>query len=198
MVTSSCSWTSCTPSSALAGSATAAHARMDARGYHGRDAERMGRAQTGGSGGMDASNMLKPALARGLLRCCGATTMAEYRKVRRLRSPLAPAHTGPTTRSDAPTSQYIEKDAALARRFQPVLVTEPSVEDAISILRGRTCAAAALLWWCAGRLAYADRVCPQSRTATRSTMACASRMRRSCRRPCTPSATSLTASCPTR
>ncbi|MDA8174065.1 MAG: ATP-dependent chaperone ClpB [Nitrospiraceae bacterium] len=62
-------------------------------------------------GAMDASNMLKPALARGELRCIGATTVNEYRK-------------------------YIEKDAALERRFQPVMVKEPSVEDAISILRG--------------------------------------------------------------
>jgi len=62
-------------------------------------------------GAMDASNMLKPALARGELRCIGATTLDEYRK-------------------------HIEKDAALERRFQPVLVTEPSVEDTISILRG--------------------------------------------------------------
>lgn len=62
-------------------------------------------------GAMDASNMLKPALARGELHCVGATTLDEYRK-------------------------YIEKDAALARRFQPVLVGEPSVEDTISILRG--------------------------------------------------------------
>ena len=62
-------------------------------------------------GAMDASNMLKPALARGALRCVGATTLNEYRK-------------------------YIEKDAALERRFQPVLVKEPSVEDTISILRG--------------------------------------------------------------
>ncbi|MFH0726409.1 MAG: ATP-dependent chaperone ClpB [Pseudomonadota bacterium] len=62
-------------------------------------------------GAMDASNMLKPALARGTLRCVGATTLNEYRK-------------------------YIEKDAALERRFQPVLVTEPSVADTISILRG--------------------------------------------------------------
>ncbi|MFN2462633.1 MAG: ATP-dependent chaperone ClpB [Candidatus Dormibacteria bacterium] len=62
-------------------------------------------------GSMDASNMLKPALARGELRCIGATTLDEYRK-------------------------YIEKDAALERRFQPVLVDQPSVEDAISILRG--------------------------------------------------------------
>jgi ATP-dependent Clp protease ATP-binding subunit ClpB len=62
-------------------------------------------------GAMDASNMLKPALARGELHCIGATTLDEYRK-------------------------YIEKDAALARRFQPIYVTEPSVEDAISILRG--------------------------------------------------------------
>ncbi|WP_243319873.1 AAA family ATPase [Geothrix sp. SG200] len=63
------------------------------------------------SGGMDAANLLKPALARGELRCIGATTLDEYRK-------------------------HIEKDAALERRFQPVLVDEPSVEDAISILRG--------------------------------------------------------------
>src|SRR5579872_3770104 len=62
-------------------------------------------------GAMDASNMLKPALARGELRCVGATTLDEYRK-------------------------HIEKDAALARRFQPVFVNEPSVEDTISILRG--------------------------------------------------------------
>ena len=62
-------------------------------------------------GAMDASNMLKPALARGELRCVGATTLNEYRK-------------------------YIEKDPALERRFQPVVVREPSVEDTISILRG--------------------------------------------------------------
>ncbi|GAM17625.1 hypothetical protein SAMD00019534_008000 [Acytostelium subglobosum LB1] len=62
-------------------------------------------------GGMDASNMLKPQLARGDLHCVGATTTSEYRK-------------------------YIEKDPALARRFQSVLVTEPSVEDSISIMRG--------------------------------------------------------------
>ncbi len=62
-------------------------------------------------GAMDASNMLKPALARGDLRCVGATTLDEHRK-------------------------HIEKDAALARRFQPVFVAEPSVEDTISILRG--------------------------------------------------------------
>lgn len=62
-------------------------------------------------GAMDASNMLKPMLARGELRCIGATTLDEYR-------------------------QYIEKDPALERRFQPVLVDEPSVEDTISILRG--------------------------------------------------------------
>ncbi|MBW8856796.1 MAG: AAA family ATPase, partial [Bradyrhizobium sp.] len=62
-------------------------------------------------GAMDASNMLKPALARGELHCVGATTLDEYRK-------------------------HIEKDAALARRFQPVFVGQPSVEDAISILRG--------------------------------------------------------------
>ena len=62
-------------------------------------------------GSMDAGNMLKPMLARGELHCIGATTLNEYR-------------------------QYIEKDAALERRFQPVLVDEPSVEDTISILRG--------------------------------------------------------------
>ncbi|GIF26243.1 ATP-dependent Clp protease ATP-binding subunit ClpC [Actinoplanes tereljensis] len=65
----------------------------------------------GEGGGMDASNMLKPALARGQLRVVGATTLDEYRK-------------------------YIEKDAALARRFQPVLIGEPSVEDTVAILRG--------------------------------------------------------------
>ncbi len=64
-----------------------------------------------GQGGMDASNLLKPALARGELRCIGATTLDEYR-------------------------QYIEKDPALARRFQSVLVNEPDVASAISILRG--------------------------------------------------------------
>jgi ATP-dependent Clp protease ATP-binding subunit ClpB len=62
-------------------------------------------------GAMDASNLLKPALARGELHCVGATTLDEYRK-------------------------HVEKDAALARRFQPVFVGEPSVEDTISILRG--------------------------------------------------------------
>ena len=62
-------------------------------------------------GGIDASNMLKPALARGELRCIGATTPDEYRR-------------------------YIEKDAALARRFQPVTIDEPSADDAVSILRG--------------------------------------------------------------
>ncbi|WP_420960753.1 ATP-dependent chaperone ClpB [Brucella sp. IR073] len=62
-------------------------------------------------GAMDASNLLKPALARGELHCIGATTLDEYRK-------------------------YVEKDAALARRFQPVFVNEPTVDDTISILRG--------------------------------------------------------------
>jgi ATP-dependent Clp protease ATP-binding subunit ClpB len=65
----------------------------------------------GAEGAMDASNMLKPALARGELRCIGATTLDEYRK-------------------------HVEKDAALERRFQPVFVGEPALEDAISILRG--------------------------------------------------------------
>ncbi|KAK0361087.1 hypothetical protein LTR94_024715, partial [Friedmanniomyces endolithicus] len=64
-----------------------------------------------GDGAMDASNLLKPALARGELHCVGATTLDEYRK-------------------------HVEKDPALARRFQPVLVEEPSVEDTVSILRG--------------------------------------------------------------
>ncbi|MEG1428145.1 MAG: type VI secretion system ATPase TssH, partial [Oscillospiraceae bacterium] len=62
-------------------------------------------------GAMDAGNLLKPLLARGELHCIGATTLNEYR-------------------------QYIEKDAALERRFQPVLVGEPTVEDTIGILRG--------------------------------------------------------------
>ena len=68
-------------------------------------------AGAGGEGSMDAANLLKPALARGELRTIGATTLDEYRK-------------------------YIEKDAALERRFQPVFVAEPSVEDTIAILRG--------------------------------------------------------------
>ena len=62
-------------------------------------------------GAIDAANMLKPALARGELRCIGATTLNEYRK-------------------------YVEKDAALARRFQTVMVDQPSVDDTIAILRG--------------------------------------------------------------
>ncbi len=70
----------------------------------------VGTGQTG-QGGMDASNLLKPALARGLLHCIGATTLKEYKK-------------------------YIEKDAALERRFQKVMVPEPTPQDAISILRG--------------------------------------------------------------
>src|SRR6185312_15049521 len=65
----------------------------------------------GSEGAIDAANMLKPALARGELRCIGATTLSEYRK-------------------------YVEKDAALARRFQTVLVGEPTVDDTIAILRG--------------------------------------------------------------
>lgn len=69
----------------------------------------IGAGATGGS--MDAANILKPALARGDLRCIGATTLDEYQK-------------------------YIEKDAALERRFQKVLVEEPSIDDTISILRG--------------------------------------------------------------
>ena len=62
-------------------------------------------------GAMDAANLLKPLLARGVLRCIGATTLNEYR-------------------------QHVEKDAAFERRFQPVLVEEPSVADTVSILRG--------------------------------------------------------------
>jgi ATP-dependent Clp protease ATP-binding subunit ClpB len=99
-------------------------------------------------GAMDASNLLKPALARGELHCVGATTLDEYRK-------------------------HVEKDAALARRFQPVFVDEPTVEDTISILRGlkekyelhHGCASPMARWW---------------------------------RRPRCPTATSPTASCPTR
>ena len=64
-----------------------------------------------GDGAMDAANLIKPALARGELHCIGATTLDEYRK-------------------------YVEKDAALARRFQPLVVQEPTVEDTVSILRG--------------------------------------------------------------
>src|SRR5256714_15254038 len=65
----------------------------------------------GGEGAMDAANLLKPALARGELRCIGATTLDEYKK-------------------------RIEKDPALERRFQPVVVAPPTVEDTIAILRG--------------------------------------------------------------
>jgi ATP-dependent Clp protease ATP-binding subunit ClpC len=65
----------------------------------------------GAEGAIDASNMLKPALARGELQCIGATTLDEYRK-------------------------YIEKDGALERRFQPITVDPPSIEDAITILKG--------------------------------------------------------------
>ena len=100
-------------------------------------------------GSMDAGNILKPALARGALHAIGATTLDEYRK-------------------------YIEKDQALARRFQPVMVGEPSVEETISILRG-----------------IKDK-------STSSTIACASRTARwSLPRTC-PTATSPTASCQTR
>ena len=99
-------------------------------------------------GSMDASNMLKPALARGELRVIGATTIDEYRR-------------------------NIEKDAALERRFQPVLIDEPSVEETIEILEA-----------CA--------------TATRPTTASASARRRSWRPPSCRTATSATATCPTR
>ena len=100
-------------------------------------------------GAMDASNMLKPALARGELRAIGATTLNEYRK-------------------------YIEKDAALERRFQIVFVGEPNVEDTIAILRGL------------------------ERDATKFITACASKTRPSLRRPRCRIATSPTASCRTR
>jgi ATP-dependent Clp protease ATP-binding subunit ClpB len=99
-------------------------------------------------GAIDAGNMLKPALARGELHCIGATTLDEYRK-------------------------YIEKDAALERRFQKVLVDEPSVESTIAILRGL-----------------------QERTSC--TTASRSPTRPSSPRPSCRTATSPTASCPTR
>lgn len=71
----------------------------------------VGAGASGGESGLDAGNILKPMLARGELRCIGATTLAEYRK-------------------------YIEKDRALERRLQQVLIEEPSVIDTVSILRG--------------------------------------------------------------
>ena len=80
--------------------------------YRGEFEERLSYTQAGGAeGAIDASNILKPALARGELQCIGATTLDEYRK-------------------------NIEKDAALERRFQPVQVDEPTVEDTIEILKG--------------------------------------------------------------
>ena len=100
-------------------------------------------------GAMDAGNLLKPALARGELHCVGATTLDEYRK-------------------------YVEKDPALQRRFQPVFVGEPTVEDTISILRG-----------------LKDRVRASPRRADH-------RRRARRRRDACPTATSPTASCPTR
>ena len=100
-------------------------------------------------GAMDASNLLKPALARGELHCVGATTLDEYRK-------------------------HVEKDAALARRFQPVFVDEPTVEDTISILRGL-------------KEKY------EQHHKVRISDSRAGRRRRRC-----PTATSPTASCPTR
>lgn len=86
---------------------------------------------------MDASNLLKPALGRGDLHCVGATTLNEYRKVLCVSCFTPSAHC--RFDSSLPFSfafQYIEKDAALARRFQTVFVSEPSVEETISILRG--------------------------------------------------------------
>lgn len=74
----------------------------------------VGAGSTAGESGMDAANMLKPALARGSLRCMGATTLDEYRS-------------------------YIEKDPALARRFQPVFVEEPSPGQTLQILQGLKC-----------------------------------------------------------
>jgi ATP-dependent Clp protease ATP-binding subunit ClpA len=100
------------------------------------------------AGAMDASNMLKPALARGELRCIGATTLDEYR-------------------------EHIERDSALERRFAPVYVDEPNVDDSIDILRGL-------------------------RAATRIITRCASTTRRWCRRSSSATATSPTAACPTR
>jgi hypothetical protein len=97
---------------------------------------------------MDAGNLLKPALARGELHCIGATTLDEYRK-------------------------HVEKDAALQRRFQPVFVGEPTVEDTISILRGL-------------------------RKNTSCTMACGSPTARWSPPPRSRTATSATGSCPTR
>ena len=103
-------------------------------------------------GAIDASNMLKPALARGELRCVGATTPDEYRR-------------------------YIEKDAALARRFQPVTIDEPSGDDAVSILRGikgryevhhgvRITDAAIVAWRCSSsrRATSATGGCPTRRS----------------------------------
>jgi ATP-dependent Clp protease ATP-binding subunit ClpA len=97
---------------------------------------------------MDAGNLLKPMLARGELHCIGATTLDEYRK-------------------------HIEKDAALERRFQPVLVEQPSVEDTISILRG-----------------LKERFELHHGVGSRTTPWW--------RRPCSPTATSRTGSCRTR
>ena len=103
----------------------------------------------GAEGAIDAANMLKPALARGELRCIGATTLNEYKK-------------------------YIEKDAALARRFQTVLVGEPTVEDTIAILRG-----------------LKEKLRDPSRRPHQG-------LPRSSPPPCSRTATSATASCPTR
>jgi len=91
-------------------------------------------------GAMDASNLLKPMLARGELHCIGATTLDEYRK-------------------------YVEKDRALERRFQPVLVDQPNVEETISILRG--------CWWISPTSRRRSRSCAASRSVTRCTMGCA-------------------------
>src|ERR1700688_1780773 len=88
-------------------------------------------------GAMDASNLLKPALARGELHCIGATTLDEHRKHVEKDAALARGELyciGATTLDEY--RKHVEKDAALARRFQPIFVSEPTVEDTISILRG--------------------------------------------------------------
>jgi ATP-dependent Clp protease ATP-binding subunit ClpB len=101
-----------------------------------------------GEGSMDAGNMLKPALARGELHCVGATTLNEYR-------------------------QYIEKDAALERRFQKVLVDEPSEEDTIAILRGLKSAMRFTIRWRSLTVRSSRR--PSSAIATSPIVSCRTR-----------------------